>query len=66
MNSCDIFQEAEKRIQEGQPIDDLIPYNCEAMPRDDYIRILALYMTYGADEARRAICREKWEHETRG
>ena len=64
MNSC-IFEELDRRIKEGIEIDSIIPYSCEGYSRDDYIRLLAIYMTHGFDERRRLECQRKWEYETR-
>lgn len=55
-NGLDIFD----RLDAGERIDDLMPYDLSGYSNAIRIQLYALYATYGEDPARRALCRRKW------
>lgn len=55
-NGLDIFD----RLDAGEKIDDLMPYDLAGYSQSIRIQLYALYATYGEDPARRALCRKKW------
>lgn len=65
MNSCDLWAEIDQAIKEGRPIDNLIPYSLDNVDFDDYQRLLSIYITYGQDPERRAVCARKLNYATR-
>lgn len=55
-NGLDIFD----RLDAGEKIDDLMPYDLAGYSQSIRIQLYALYATYGEDPARRALCKRKW------
>lgn len=52
----DIFD----RMEAGENIDDIMPYDLTGFSKTQAIQILAAYVTYGKDPERRKICKQKW------
>lgn len=48
------------RLDAGEKIDDIMPYDLSGFSQSLRVQVLALYATYGEDPERRAICKKKW------
>lgn len=55
-NGIDFFD----RLEAGEDIDDIMPYDLSGFTQSMRIQVLAMYATYGKDQARRELCRKKW------
>lgn len=52
----DIFD----RLEAGEKIDDIMPYDLTGFSKTQAVQILAAYATFGEDQERRKICKQKW------
>ena len=55
-NGIDLFD----RLDAGEKIDDLMPYDLAGYSNSIRIQLYALYATYGEDQERRKLCKQKW------
>lgn len=55
-NGIDFFD----RLEAGEDIDDIMPYDLSGFTQSMRIQVLAMYATYGKDQERRELCRKKW------
>lgn len=55
-NDCVIIKEINKRLQYGESIEDLIPFNLEPFSDDVKKELLMLYLKYGNNEHRIELC----------
>ena len=55
-NGFDFFE----RLEAGEKIDDIMPYDLTGFSPALAVQILAAYSTYGEDPERRQLCKKKW------
>lgn len=60
LNSDELWFALDERLEHGEPIDDLIPFDASGLCEEDFLKILAIEATYGKDEKRADVCRRKW------
>lgn len=66
MSDC-IWYALDDALENGEPIDPIIPYDCVGMSEMEYIQILAVLETYSNIPARREMARKKlMKYESRG
>ena len=62
----DFWMMIEEALDEGKPVEDLIPMDLTGLSEKEYVRILGVIITYGNDKKRVADCRKKLiEYESR-
>lgn len=49
----------DEAIENNDPVDDLIPFDCVGMSKLEYMQILAVLATYGRDNNRSKLARKK-------
>lgn len=60
--SDDFWALIDETIDKGDSIDNIIPRDLTGSDESDFLKILALYITYGEDPKRRELCKRKWEN----
>lgn len=58
---CNTLEKIYKRFEAGEDIENIIPYDLSGFSKECIIEIFALYIKYGKNEERKAICKKGYD-----